>query len=412
MAKERTGYTYQDSNKRWYARITFTNEQGVRRDIKRSAESEKAAKKALKALLRELEDNGERSLENANMTFAELADHFILNYLHEAVYVGDRKVSGVRGRVEALCEVKPLQEYFGKRKIRSITYGDVRNYKQIRLQTPTRNDVSTYQRELQTNPNSELRSKRSIAAVNKELGKLRRMFNIAVREQWLTRNPFNNGESLISVETHRLRILSRDEETNLFAAIDGEPKRAHLKGICLLALDCALRRGEIFTLRWSDINLEQRTLTVRAFNSKTARSRTVAMTIRVFQELERLWRESRQEETSLVFGVSVTIKTAWKKICRVAGITDFHFHDCRATCISRMIQVGMPPVEAMRISGHTTLRAFSVYVRTDIDTAYRAASALDTYNAETTSRTATILQAVQTQANANSITALTDEVIH
>ncbi|MGB9178016.1 MAG: hypothetical protein WCB68_02120 [Pyrinomonadaceae bacterium] len=101
MAKERTGYTYKDSGGRWYARVTFTNEQGIRRDIKRSAESEKGAKKALKAMLRELEDTGERSLENASMTFAELADHFIINYLHEAVYVGDMKVSGVRGRDEA-----------------------------------------------------------------------------------------------------------------------------------------------------------------------------------------------------------------------------------------------------------------------------------------------------------------------
>jgi integrase len=394
MAKERTGYTYQDNSGRWYARITFTNEQGIRRDIKRSAEDERAARKALKSLVRELEDKGERSLEKANMTFVELADHYIKNYLHEAVYIGDMKVSGVRGVTEALCEVKPLQEYFGNRKIRSITYGDIRTYKQTRFQTPTRNDVLSYKRELQNNPKAELRSTRTIASVNKELGKLRRMFNIAVREQWLSRNPFNNGESLISVETHRLRILSRDEETRLFATIDAEPKRVHLRGICLLALDCALRRGEIFTLRWSDIDLERRTVTVRAFNSKTARSRTVAMTTRVFQELERLWQASHQDTNALVFGVSVSIKTAWGKICRDAGIHDLHFHDCRATAISRMIATGMPPAEVMRVSGHTTLRAFYVYVRTDIDTAYRAASALDAYLAQAVEKEAAITESV------------------
>ena len=63
----------------------------------------------------------------------------------------------------------------------------------------------------------------------------------------------------------RERILTREEEARLFAAIDAEPKREHLKGILLIALDCALRRGEIFTLRWSDINLERRTITIRAF---------------------------------------------------------------------------------------------------------------------------------------------------
>lgn len=233
-------------------------------------------------MVRELDGQGERSLENANMTFAELADHYIKNYLLVAVYVGDRKVSGVRGVTEALCEMEPLQRYFGKRRIRSITYGDIRTYRQIRFQTPTHVDIRRHERELQTDPKAERRSTRTVTAVNKELGRLRRMFNIAVREQWLPRSPFNNGETLISVETHRLRILSREEETRVFAAIDAEPKRAHLRGITLLALDCGLRRGEIFTLRWSDVDLDRRTITVRAFNTKTARSRTVAMTIRVY----------------------------------------------------------------------------------------------------------------------------------
>jgi integrase len=393
MPRERKGSIIQRNGK-LFARIRFKDESGKLRDIWRKADNRTHAREIIRQLLNEIESASTRQIDAANMTFGELAEYFITNYLHEAVYVADMKVSGVRGVREALCEVKPLQEYFGNKKIRSITYGDIRTYKQTRFQTPTRNDVLSYKRELQNNPKAEFRSTRSIASINKELGKLRRMFNIAVREQWLTRNPFHNGESLISVETHRLRILSRDEEARLFSAIDAEPKRAHLKGICLLALDCALRRGEIFTLRWSDIDLVRRTVTVRAFNSKTARSRTVAMTIRVFQELERLWQESRQDTNALVFGVSVTIKTAWRKICRDAGIRDFHFHDCRATAISRMIAAGMPPAEVMRVSGHTTLRAFYVYVRTDIDTAYRAASALDAYLAQAVERQAVITESV------------------
>jgi hypothetical protein len=36
----------------------------------------------------------------------------------------------------------------------------------------------------------------------------------------------------------------------------------------------------------------------------------------------------------------------------------------------------------MRVSGHTTLRAFYIYVRSDLDTAFQAASALDVYLAQ------------------------------
>ena len=141
----------------------------------------------------------------------------------------------------------------------------------------------------------------------------------------------------------------------------------------------ALRRGEIFTLKWFDVDFIRRTLTVRAFNAKTARKRTVAMTTRVFDEISRLCAISDQNQDSLVFGVSVTIRTAWKKICREAEIEDLHFHDTRHTAITRMIRAGLPPVEVMKISGHSTLAAFNIYANLESDSIFRAANALDNY---------------------------------
>jgi integrase len=205
--------------------------------------------------------------------------------------------------------------HFGNRPLLwNITYSEIRSYKAIRLKTPTLHG-----------------GQRSIASVNRELSKLKRMLNLSFQEQLIQRNPFSNNESLISAadETHRDRVLSLAEEARLFAAIESQPKRAHLKGIVLIALDCGLRRGEIFTLRWSEIDFEHRTIKVRAFNAKIARSRIVAMTMRVYSELSRLWQELLGKGDALVFGVSVTIKTAWKKICRESDIIDFHFHDCR-----------------------------------------------------------------------------------
>jgi integrase len=371
MAKERKGYVYRDNKGRWYARLTFTNEQGKRRDIKRRATNLKSANKILTTLLREIEQFGLKPLDSAGMTFAELCDFFETHYLQPAEYVGDRKVSGVRSIVPALAAVTALREYFGQRAIREITYSEIRTFKTVRLRTPTRHGTQ-----------------RSIASVNRELSKLRRLLNLAIQEQWLQRNPFSNGECLISAadETHRERVLSFAEEIRLLHAIKTHPKRTHLTGILYVALDCALRRGEILTLCWRDIDLERRTITVRAFNTKTARSRTVALTERVADELQRLWAESSQIGSALVFGVSVTIKTAWKKICREAELDDFHFHDCRHTAITRMIRAGLPPVEVMRVSGHTTLSCLYRYSNLDSESVFRAAAVLDAYQVEMQSR--------------------------
>jgi integrase len=361
MGRERKG-SIVEKNGKLYARVRFKDEAGRSRDFWRVATSRAEARKLLKALVAESESQSAIQLDTSGMTLADLAAHYITNYLHEAVYVGDKKVSGVRGVGPSVYAVTPLIAYFGGKKLKSITYGDLRTYRQHRFDTPTKHG-----------------RQRSIAAVNKELSKLKRMLNIAVREQWLSRNPFDNGESLIIGEVHRDRILSMEEEARLLAAIESKPQRKHLKGIVLTALDCALRRGELFKLRWEDVDLERRTITVIAFNSKTARERTVAMTNRVLRELESLWICSPQERTALVFGVNVSVKTAWKGICRDAKIENFRLHDCRHVAVSRMIGAGIPPVEVMRVSGHATMACLYRYSNINNDTIYRTAAALDSF---------------------------------
>lgn len=361
MGRERKG-TILEKNGKLYARIRFKDENGKIRDIWKVADSKADAKSKLKLLIKQVETFSAKELDAVNMTLRELADFYQKNYLHKAVYVGEKKVSGVRGLDEALYALKPVVEFFGNYRIREITYGAIKRFKQTRLSTQTKYG-----------------KQRSIASVNKELGKLKRMLNVAIQEQWITRNPFENGASLIETEEHRNRVLNVDEEIRLLNAIESNPRRKHLKGIVLLGLDCALRRGEIFTLMWSDVDFTAKTITLRAFNTKTARKRTVAMTTRVYDELLSLWEKSGRKLENTVFGVNVTIKTSWKKICKEAEIEDFRFHDTRHHCISKMIKLGIPPVQAMKISGHTTLRAFNIYANLEENSIFQAANVLDNY---------------------------------
>lgn len=287
--------------------------------------------------------------------------------MHPAEYVQERKVSGLRAPERAEIALKLFRLHFGNMNLKSLTYGDIYAYRHMRLKTIT-----------------QYGTPRTIAAMNRELGVLRRILNVGVQQAWLSRNPFNAGTSLISAadENKRERVLTREEEFRLLAAIDAEPKRKHLRGILLLALDCALRRGEILKLRWSDVDLDQRTITVLSMNCKTARSRVMAMTNRVRDELTGLWLNSRQQKSETVFGISATVRTSFSKACRDANVKGFHFHDCRHTAITRMIRIGIPPVEVMRVSGHTTLSCLFRYANLDSDSVFRAAAALDAYHAQ------------------------------
>jgi integrase len=105
---------------------------------------------------------------------------------------------------------------------------------------------------------------------------------IAQRERWILRSPFATGDSLISLadENKRERILTREEESKLLAACDTS-QRAHLKAILICALDAETRQDEIFSLRWKDVDLENRLVNLRAFHTKTMKERQVAITTRL-----------------------------------------------------------------------------------------------------------------------------------
>lgn len=365
MARERKG-TITKRDGKLYARVQFKDETGKRRDLWRRAESRTHARQLIRELLREIENSTAVALDAANMTFEDLAAHFKAHHLQPAQYVDGRKVSGVRSLIPALAAVNALRTHFGARKLRSITYGDLDAYRAARLKTPTQHG-----------------KQRAIATVNRELSKARRLFNVAIQKGWLSESPFKRGGTLISNadEVHRERVLSREEETRLLAAIEAEPKREHLKGIVLIALDCGLRRGEILTLTWEDVDFSRRTVTVRAFNAKTARSRTVAMTIRVYEALTARFSAAPRSQDERIFNIA-GVKRSFTSACRAAGIKDFRLHDCRHSFITRAIRAGLSPVEVMRVSGHTTMSAFYRYANLDSDTVFRAAAALDAYHAQ------------------------------
>jgi integrase len=207
--------------------------------------------KAKPRLVREHKFGGARIFEAENKTFAELCSYYEDRHLIDAVFHEGRKVAGLRAAKSQRYLIVPLKMYFGQKRLRSLTYDDLRAFRLHRLQSPTRDGRT-----------------RSIASVNREMALLRRMLNIAQAEGWIIRNPFKAGEALISTadEKQRERILTSEEEERLLAACVG--RQAHLRAIIMAALDTGCRRGELLKLKWSDVEFESRTITRQAFNTK------------------------------------------------------------------------------------------------------------------------------------------------
>jgi integrase len=358
-----------EKNGKVYARVRYTAEDGKRKDLWLQAKNKTDAQAIIQDKIKELKDHGEKSVDASRMTFGELADHFEKNFLIAAEYVDGRKIAGRRS-VKGLKEQLGIMKcFFNNKPIRSISYGDLWRFKLMRLRTPTKRD--------------EGKGTRAIASVHRELALLRRMLNIAVREQWLIKNPFNLGESLISPadEKKRERILTRDEELRFLNACD-QPKCKHLRAIIICALDSGMRQGEILKLKWSDIDFESMLITVRAFNTKTMKERTVAITTRLKIELEKLWIASTKNVDDLVFGYSDNVKNSFTSVREKAKLNDLRFHDLRHTHATRLDDLGFSLAKIANQLGHTQFQTTLRYVNRDKEAVKQVASALDVFNAE------------------------------
>lgn len=361
MPKERKGYTFQEG-KVWIARLTYTDERGVRRNVKRRAQTAELAAKQLEKIKRKIE-HSERGFEAERMTFAQLADYYQERYLIAPVYVDGRKAAGLRSYKDGLRRLAVLRLYFAKRKIAKLTYGDIEKFKTDRLNVPTKTG-----------------GQRMLATIHRELALLRSMLRVALREGWIARSPFDGWKPLITTadERKRERILTREEEARLLAACEGT--RAHLKPILLAALDTGMRRGELFKLEWRDVDFKTRTITVRAFNTKTMRERKIMTTTRLQIALEELYANAPSDLYGRVFGITDNVSRSFTAVRRVAGLEDFRFHDARHTAATRLVRGHLPLAEVGRILGHTTPATTYRYVNADQETAERAAAVLDAFN--------------------------------
>jgi integrase len=352
----------------FFARIVRTDGSGKPKQFTRKAESKKEARRLRDELVREYDRQGEQAIEGTKLIFRELCDIYESKKLQKAEYTGEgrnrRKISGKRSIVPSLGYLKVLKENFGAKLVRSITHDDIEDFKNRRLATKTIHGAQ-----------------RSVVDVNRSLEHLRAILRFAKGKGWVNRTPFDDSTNpLISkaAENTRERTLSATEQAKLLDACTG--RRTHLRPIIITAVDTAMRRGELFKLRWRDVDFAKGTITVIATNSKVERERCIGMTPAVRRELTSLWNASAKDENALVFGIKDTIKTAFASACKQAKLEDLRFHDFRHTAISRMIAAGQSPVVVQLISGHTQYKTFMGYVNPDTTSLVGAAEALAKYN--------------------------------
>jgi integrase len=114
------------------------------------------------------------------------------------------------------------------------------------------------------------------------------------------------------------------------------------------------------------------------------KERQVAITTRLALELERLKASAPANEDGLVFGIIDNVKRSFTAARNKAGLKDVRFHDLRHTAATRLVGAHIPLSEVGRVLGHSQANTTYRYVNANVETAKRAAAALDAFNAEAT----------------------------
>jgi integrase len=168
-------------------------------------------------------------------------------------------------------------------------------------------------------------------------------------------------------------VLSEDEETSLFEALGDNQL---VKDIVTVALNTGMRRGEIFNLKWFDLDFPRGLIKIQ--ESKSGKKRIVPMNETVRELLESLERNSEYVFPSPKTNGKLTdIKHSLTSALREAKIKDFCFHDLRHTAATRMADAGADAFTLMRILGHSDIRMTTRYTHATDQALKRAVTNLD-----------------------------------
>lgn len=250
-------------------------------------------------------------------------------------------------------------------------------------------DIADYQR-------ARLKEGASPKTINLEIGTLRAI---------LKRNRFwqNIQPDVKMMTVHETvgKALTTDEEEKLLEACRTRRSRCLLP-IVTLALHTGMRRGEIQSLRWEQLDFLNRSLTVGASKTEVGRGRVIPLNDRAVGTLQ-VWATNfvRRQPEHFVFPsehygfagndrrphaktidpakATRELKTGWASAKAAAGVQS-RFHDLRHTACTRMLERGTPLSVVAAIMGWsagTTAKMAKRYAHFGSDVQRAAVETLD-----------------------------------
>jgi integrase len=189
----------------------------------------------------------------------------------------------------------------------------------------------------------------------------RQCWNMARRDGIVVRESPTKQVKVPKVDNRRMRYLTYEQAETLLEKLKLKSPKVH--DMSLISLHCGLRAGEIFKIRWGDLDFNTGTIRVR--DPKGRPARTAYTTEMVKDALSCLERRShddlvfKSEAGGQIKKMSNTFERVVKDMKLNDGIEDKRqkivFHSLRHTFASWLVQDGENLYSVMELMGHSTL---------------------------------------------------------
>ena len=215
------------------------------------------------------------------------------------------------------------------------------------------------------------------ATVNRELALLKHLFSKAIEWKILRENPAK-GVKFLKGAVNRVRFLMPDEFQTLLSNCED-----FLRPLVTVAVHTGMRRGELLSLTWDRVNIEQGIITVT--DTKNSERKDIPMNETVKATLQGL----KKSEGSVFLskkGIAVdpmVLHYAFHDALDRSGITDFRFHDLRHTFASNLVMAGVKIEKVQKLMGHKMIAMTQRYAHLAPGYLAESAKVLDRVMSET-----------------------------
>lgn len=336
----------------WYldARI-----KGVRHRIRLGSErlfEKREARQLADAKIKELlTPKPESAPVKGTMPFSEFAAKFLGR-------AADSKRSWARLRGKPLNQtpLKHAVQFFCQRPLKDITSDQVDEFRSSLLNRPQRRRLKP-------------------ASANRYVSLLRHVFNCAIRWGDAASNPVA-GIKMLYEEPKPERYLREGEEQQKFLAAC--PRWLML--IILFALNTGMRRGEIVSLTWKQVDFDGGWIKLYATKSGKARAIPINQDVKTLLEFmangnpdDLVFEPQQKNRVRLGEHISKAFDAAVLK----AKVEKLTFHDLRHTALSRMVAHGTDINTVREIAGHTSIKTTQRYLHTSEEQKRKAMEKLE-----------------------------------